>query len=73
MLIIIMDAFVHQGIRSAGKQVEFLSDTISYIILRGRWYNILDVHAPNKYRSEDTKDCFYEEPVVCSINSLSII
>jgi hypothetical protein len=29
------------------KRVEFISDRMSYIILRGRWYNIivLNVHA----------------------------
>jgi hypothetical protein len=33
---------------SAVKRVEFVSDRMSYIILRGRWCNIivLNVHAP---------------------------
>jgi hypothetical protein len=29
--------------------VEFVSDRVSYVVLRGRWYNIivLNVHEPN--------------------------
>jgi hypothetical protein len=36
---------------------------MSYIILRGRWYNIivLNVHSPCEDTSDDIKDCFYEE------------
>ena len=47
--------FVHHRIVSAVKRVEFVSDRVSYIILRGRWYNIivLNVHAPSKYKSDD--------------------
>jgi hypothetical protein len=29
--------FVHKGITSAVKRVEFISDRVSYITLRGRW------------------------------------
>jgi hypothetical protein len=29
--------FVHKGIISAVKRVEFMSDRMSYIVLRGRW------------------------------------
>jgi hypothetical protein len=38
--------FVHKRIVSAVKRVEFVSDRLSYIILRGRWCNIivLNVH-----------------------------
>jgi hypothetical protein len=48
---------------SAVKRVEFVSDRMSYIILRGRWYNIivLNVHAPTEDKSDDIKDRFYEE------------
>jgi hypothetical protein len=47
-------SFVHKRIISAVKRVEFVSDRMSYIILRGRWCHIivLNVHAPtedNKY------------------------
>ena len=39
--------FVHHRIISAVKRVEFVSDRMSYIVLRGRWCNIivLNVHA----------------------------
>ena len=33
--------FVHQRIASAVKRVEFVSDRMSYTVLRGRWCNIL--------------------------------
>jgi hypothetical protein len=47
---------------SAVRRVEFVSDRMSYIILRGRWCDIivLNVHAPCEDRS-DMKDSFYEE------------
>ena len=43
--------------------VEFVSDRVSYIVLRGRWCNIivLNVHAPSKEKSDLSKDSFYEE------------
>jgi hypothetical protein len=43
--------------------VEFISGRLSYIILRGRWCNIivLDVHALCENESDDVKDCFYEK------------
>jgi hypothetical protein len=36
---------------------------MSYIILRGRWYDIifLNVHAPTEDKINDMKDSFYEE------------
>jgi hypothetical protein len=36
---------------------------MSYIILRGRWCNIivLNVHAPTEDKIDDIKDRFYEE------------
>ena len=33
--------FVHQRIASALKRVEFVSDRVSYIVLRGRWCNVM--------------------------------
>jgi hypothetical protein len=33
--------FVHKRIISAVKRVEFVSDRMSYIILRGNWYHIV--------------------------------
>ena len=35
--------FVHQRIVSAVKRVEFVSDRMLYIVLRGRWCNIYSV------------------------------
>jgi hypothetical protein len=45
------------------KRVEFVSDRMSYIILRGRWFHIivLNVHAPTEDKTDDVKDSFYEE------------
>jgi hypothetical protein len=42
--------FVHLRIASAVKRVEFVSDRMSYIVLRCRWCNItfLNVHAPSE-------------------------
>ena len=46
--------FVHRRIVSAVKRVEFVSDRLSYKVLRGRWHNIiLDVHAPSEEKSEE--------------------
>jgi exonuclease III len=55
--------FVHKRIISAVKRVEFVSDRMTYIILRGRWCSIivLNVHAPTEDKTDDVKDCFYEE------------
>ena len=41
-------SFVHRRIVSAVKRVDFVSDRLSYIVLRGRWRNIIvvNVHAP---------------------------
>ena len=52
--------FVHQTIVSALKGVEFVSDRMSYIVLRGRWNNIivLNVHAPSEEKSDSLKDSF---------------
>ena len=46
-----------------GKRVEFVSDRVSYIVLRGRWSNfiVLNVHAPSEDKSDYSKDNFYEE------------
>ena len=44
------------------KRVEFVSDRVSYIVLRGCWCSIfLNVHAPNEEKSDDSRDSFYEE------------
>ena len=55
--------FVHHRIVSAVKRVQFVSDRMSYIVLRGRWCNIivLKMHAPSEEKSDDLKDSFYED------------
>ena len=52
--------FVHHRIVSAVKREEFISDRLSYIVLRVLWYNIivLNVHAPSEEKSDDSKDSF---------------
>jgi hypothetical protein len=58
-----MGFFVHMEIISALKRVEFISDRMSYIILRGRWCHIivLNVLAPIEDKIDDMKDTVYEE------------
>jgi exonuclease III len=55
--------FVHNRIISAVKRVEFVSDRMSYITLKGCWCDIivLNVHAPTEDKDDDIKDSFYEE------------
>jgi len=55
--------FVQRRIVSAVKTVEAISDRLSYIVLRGRWRNIIvvNVHAPSEEKSDEAKDSFYEE------------
>jgi hypothetical protein len=54
---------VHKRIISADKRALFVSDRMSYIILRGRWCHIivLNVHALTEDKTDDVKDSFYEE------------
>jgi len=55
--------FVHQTIASAVKRVEFVSDRVSYIVMRGHWCNIIvvNVHSLSEEKSDESKDSFYEE------------
>jgi hypothetical protein len=48
---------------SGVKRVEFVSDRMSYIILRGCWCDIiiLNIHAPTEDKTDDITDRFYEE------------
>ena len=41
------ELLVHHGVDAADKRVEFVSDRMSYVVLRGHWCNIifLNVHA----------------------------
>ena len=54
---------------------EFVSDRLSYIVLRGRWCNIivLNVHAPSEEKSDESKNSFYEELGQVFISSLGTI
>jgi exonuclease III len=53
--------FVFKRIASAVKKMEFVR--LSYIVLRGRWYNIivLNVHAPSEEESDAAKNSFFLE------------
>jgi hypothetical protein len=54
---------VHKSIISAVKRVEFVSDSVSYIILRVLWCYIvvLNVLAPTEDKIDDVKDSCYKE------------
>ena len=48
---------------SSVRRVEFVSNRVSCIVLRGCWCKIivLNVHAPSEKKSDDSKESFYEE------------
>jgi len=52
--------FVHRRIVLAVKRIEFVSNRLSYIVLRGCWHNIIvvNVHAPSDEKSDKSKDSF---------------
>ena len=52
--------FVHRRLVSAVKRIEFVSDRLSYIVLKGCWLHIIvvNVHAPSEEKSEEVKDSF---------------
>jgi hypothetical protein len=49
---------VHKRIISVVKRVEFVSDKMPYIILIGRWCDIivLNVHAPTEDKTDDVRN-----------------
>jgi exonuclease III len=55
--------FVHKGIISTVKRIEFVNDRMTNKILRGFWFHIifLEVHAPTENKIDYMKDSFYEE------------
>jgi exonuclease III len=55
--------FVHNRIISAVKRVEFVSDRMSYITLKGRWCDIivLNIHVPTEDKDNVIKHSFQEE------------
>ena len=54
--------FVYRRIRTAVKKVEFISDRVSCITLKGRWCHIIvvNVHTPSEDKGDDIKDSFHE-------------
>jgi hypothetical protein len=54
---------VHKRIISAVTRVEFDSDRMSYIILRGSWCHIivLNIRTPTEDKTDGVKDGFYLE------------
>jgi hypothetical protein len=55
-------SFIHEKIISAVKRVVFLSDRMSYIILRGlRYITVLNVPVQTDDKTDDMKDGFCEE------------
>jgi hypothetical protein len=54
---------VHHKIVPAVKTIDVDCDMIQYIVLRGRWCNIivLNTHAPSEDKSNDSKDRLNEE------------
>jgi hypothetical protein len=52
---------VHKRIISAVKRVEFVSDRMSYMMLRGRWCHIIVLNflAPTEDKTDDAKDSLY--------------
>jgi exonuclease III len=55
--------FIHNRIISAVKRVEFVSDRMLYITLKGHWCDIivLNVHVPTEDKDDNIKDSFYKE------------
>ena len=55
--------FVHHRTVSAVERIKFFSYRVSYMILRGRWCNIIvfNAEAPREEKSDDSKYSFYEE------------
>jgi hypothetical protein len=51
---------VHHRTVSIAKRVEFVSDKMSHVILRGRWCNIIGVnaHVPSDAKHDDLKRVF---------------
>jgi hypothetical protein len=54
---------VRNRIISAVKGVKYVSDRMSYKILRGCWCHIivLNIHATTEDKTDDVKDSFYKE------------
>jgi hypothetical protein len=54
--------FVHKKIILAVKRVQFVTDRMAYIILRGPWCDIaLLVHVPTWDKNDNMKGSYYED------------
>jgi hypothetical protein len=55
--------FVHHRIVSVVKTIDFVSDRMSCMALKGHWCNIvvLNRHEKTEEKSDDSKDTFYEK------------
>jgi len=55
--------------------VEFVSNNIRYIVLRGHWWNIivLNAHEPSEEKSDDAEESFMRNQSKFSIMFLSNI
>jgi hypothetical protein len=53
--------FVHKRIISVVKRLKFVSDRMSYMVLRGHWCDIivLNIYAPTEDKTDNGKDSFY--------------
>jgi hypothetical protein len=67
--------FIHNRIISVVKRVQFKSDKISYITLKGHWCDIivLNVNAPTEDKDDVIEDSIYEELEKVLISSLGTI
>jgi hypothetical protein len=59
----VMSSFflVHHSTVSAVKKVEFISDRKPYIVLKGRWYNIIVLNVHEYVRSKNTFHYEFEQ------------
>jgi len=53
---------VNERIINSVKDFKFVNDRMSYIIIKGKWYNyvIINVHCPTEDKDEETEDLYYE-------------
>jgi hypothetical protein len=67
--------FVHKRIILAGKRVEFVSDRISHIILRGCWFHIivLNVLPQQRMKLMMLRKSYMRTWSMCLINSLNTV
>jgi hypothetical protein len=53
--------FVHKGIIFTVTRVEYISERLLYVTLRGCWCDmVLNVHVSTEDYSDDIKDSFYD-------------